>query len=819
MKKIILLLTFNLLQLNLFSQSCGLSLNTGYSGTTVGTVFEHLTAVCLNPGTDVKNPATSGYYLIQTPQLENPIVKAGWNLIFDDEFNTPGNITYSSPDARYILNNKWEVFHGDNFWVNGDPNLLPSEKSYISKDNIEFADGKVRFKVTNDVSTAPSGQGYGWTSGLMNTKFDFKYCYIETRAKIHNQIGYWPQVWCFGGGATEYDFFEQIDPSYYLSNFHYYNIGDYSNYVATASNCAHAEYNYLVGKPLLGEKYYTCSMEWNPSQVYYTISNKGLGGNLYAFSRNIVGATNESTNDNCPKFLKNPYESIITGSMITPYAWNHPTARPAVSYMDVDYVRVYSKADNDFEPGSIGNWVQNTNDNLDWSIGDKTSIPGLSPYRGDNYIYVLGNAANNTKKAIITQILDLTGYNQSILTFRYHMTGTNSLVVKINGVIVQSYNGNSGSGWNLENIDLTLYDGQSNIAISYEATAGTTGDISIDNEKVIESVIENFESSSPTYEEHSGIWGQKNTSNSTLPPKYNYQWFPQTGPVYGQSNVPGICGPALAAEGSYYTFLNAGAWSPSSNCRLDCSVGNNLKEGDLFQVFDLREIKEAYLTFWYNLSDETNPNNIGDLYVYANVNATAAPTEITEPCWDHYLPGGGGCTVVSTDPYATLLFHANATLNPTINKNDWKKVSVQVPPAYMGKRIMLTFYGITKHSRSIIALDDIRLVYKPSWRKSDNNANITEQVNNISGNSTELKVFPNPFSQLTKMHYSLAKEGHVKLIISNYMGTKIAECVNGNQGPGEHLYTFDGSDLDNGVYFCTIETDDFKKTEKIILVK
>lgn len=813
--KTVLLIIFNLLLINLFSQTCGLSLNTGYSGTTVGTVFEHLTAVCLNPGADIKNPTTSGYYLIQTPQLENPIVKPGWNLIFDDEFNTPGNIAYSPADGRYIVNNKWDVFQGDNFWVNGDPNLLPSEKSYISKDNIEFADGKVRFRVTTDVSSAPPGQGYGWTSGLMNTNSDFKYCYIETRAKIHNQIGYWPQVWCFGGAATEYDFFEEIDPSHYGSNFHYYNVCDYNNYVTTASNCAHTEYNYLTGKPSLGDKYYTCSMEWSPNQVYYTISNKGLGGNLYTFTRNLVGAANESPNDDCPKSLKNPYESIIAGSMITPYAWN-PTVRPYESYMDVDYVRVYSKTDNDFEPGSIGNWAQNTNDNLDWSMGDKTSIAGLSPYRGDYYIYVLGNAANNTKKAIITQTLDLTGYNRSILTFRYRVTGNNTLVVKINGVPVQSYSSN-GSGWNLENIDLASYYGQSNIAISYEATAGTTGDISIDNQKVIESVIENFESSSPTYEEHSGIWGQKNTSNSTFAPKYNYQWFPQTGPVYGQSNVPGICGPAAAVEGTYYTFLNAGAWSPNSGCRLDCGAVNNPKEGDFFQIFDLREVKDAYLSFWYNVSDETNTGNIGDLYVYANVNSTSAPTEITQPCWDHYLPGGGGCTTVNTDPYATLLYHANATSNPTINRNDWKKGFVQIPSAYMGKRVMLTFYGITKNSRSIIALDDIRLVYKSTWQKSGNNATIAEQVN--KDNSAELKVFPNPFSQFTKVHYNLAKDGYVKLTISNYTGAKVAELVNGNQESGEHLYTFDGSGLDNGVYFCTIETEDFKKTEKIVLVK
>jgi len=48
---------------------------------------------------------------------------------------------------------------------------------------------------------------------------------------------------------------------------------------------------------------------------------------------------------------------------------------------------------------------------------------------------------------------------------------------------------------------------------------------------------------------------------------------------------------------------------------------------------------------------------------------------------------------------------------------------------------------------------------------------------------------------------------------------KVAELVNENQQEGQHQYILDGSKLEKGIYFCTIETDDFKKTKKNILIK
>lgn len=79
--------------------------------------------------------------------------------------------------------------------------------------------------------------------------------------------------------------------------------------------------------------------------------------------------------------------------------------------------------------------------------------------------------------------------------------------------------------------------------------------------------------------------------------------------------------------------------------------------------------------------------------------------------------------------------------------------------------------------------------------------------------------YPNPFNPVTQIKYDLAKASDVKLNVYNISGQKVAELASGVMNAGSHSVEFDGSRLNSGVYYYTLETDGVSMTKKLILMK
>jgi hypothetical protein len=79
--------------------------------------------------------------------------------------------------------------------------------------------------------------------------------------------------------------------------------------------------------------------------------------------------------------------------------------------------------------------------------------------------------------------------------------------------------------------------------------------------------------------------------------------------------------------------------------------------------------------------------------------------------------------------------------------------------------------------------------------------------------------YPNPFNPVTQLKFDLAKTCNVKLSIYNVNGQKIAELADGIRNAGFHDVEFDGSRLNSGVYYYTLEVDSKSMTKRMLMVK
>ncbi|MCK4980649.1 MAG: T9SS type A sorting domain-containing protein [Candidatus Delongbacteria bacterium] len=92
--------------------------------------------------------------------------------------------------------------------------------------------------------------------------------------------------------------------------------------------------------------------------------------------------------------------------------------------------------------------------------------------------------------------------------------------------------------------------------------------------------------------------------------------------------------------------------------------------------------------------------------------------------------------------------------------------------------------------------------------------------NEITPSSVDLyQNYPNPFNPNTQIKFSLDKVDHVKLSVLNYSGQLVSSLVDRVMGKGIHEINFDASDLNSGIYFYILETDESSISKKMILIK
>lgn len=79
--------------------------------------------------------------------------------------------------------------------------------------------------------------------------------------------------------------------------------------------------------------------------------------------------------------------------------------------------------------------------------------------------------------------------------------------------------------------------------------------------------------------------------------------------------------------------------------------------------------------------------------------------------------------------------------------------------------------------------------------------------------------YPNPFNPSTTIKFDVPKTSNIKLLIYNQIGQVVANPLDNKLEGGKYTYTFDGSNLSSGIYYCQLSTDGFKDIKKMLLVK
>ena len=110
------------------------------------------------------------------------------------------------------------------------------------------------------------------------------------------------------------------------------------------------------------------------------------------------------------------------------------------------------------------------------------------------------------------------------------------------------------------------------------------------------------------------------------------------------------------------------------------------------------------------------------------------------------------------------------------------------------------------------AIDNVKI-------SADIISNIKTVNNEIPDDYSLSQNYPNPFNPTTSIDFSIPDAGMVTLKVYDMLGKEITTLVDEFKGAGTYTVEFDGTDISSGTYFYRMQSDDFIKVKRMMLVK
>ncbi len=79
--------------------------------------------------------------------------------------------------------------------------------------------------------------------------------------------------------------------------------------------------------------------------------------------------------------------------------------------------------------------------------------------------------------------------------------------------------------------------------------------------------------------------------------------------------------------------------------------------------------------------------------------------------------------------------------------------------------------------------------------------------------------YPNPFNPGTKILYAIKDAGFVTLKVYDVFGREVKQLISKYHTPGDYNIYFDASGLTSGIYYYTLNVNNFAQTKKMVLMK
>ena len=141
----------------------------------------------------------------------------------------------------------------------------------------------------------------------------------------------------------------------------------------------------------------------------------------------------------------------------------------------------------------------------------------------------------------------------------------------------------------------------------------------------------------------------------------------------------------------------------------------------------------------------------------------------------------------------------------------WEKISYDVTPGIHYLHWEYKKDGTETYNSDCGWIDNILIV--------NGTTGIEREYGNLPNDSKLYQNYPNPFNPVTDISFYIANDNEVRLSIFNSSGQLVKELVKEKLNKGMHTAIFNASSLNSGIYFYTLEVENKKLSNKMLLIK
>lgn len=293
----------------------------------------------------------------------NSDYKPDWSLEFQDEFDVMSTQVLTGLQGCGLTEDETKVIHSEHDWLWkwGDAYGKVNQPFYRQlSDNNTGNTGFIRLETTHydvglsilhDLLHHPVTRFYSagqistqelkhpWTGVSVKEANEFIYGWFEIRCKLPQAKYVWPAFWLFGGsggaaGYNEIDCFE-LGSNDYMVHTNWWN----------NNSTGFGEPTYALPGQNFGGQWITYAVKWEPNKIVWYINNKPV---------RVVKNTDTYLNPNDDNNISNVIIPNSAMFLIAGTGLNHEWMRYNMtdevlypSYMDIDYIRVWQRFDND----------------------------------------------------------------------------------------------------------------------------------------------------------------------------------------------------------------------------------------------------------------------------------------------------------------------------------------------------------------------------------------------------------------------------------------------------------------------------------------
>ncbi|NNV56754.1 glycoside hydrolase family 16 protein [Limnovirga soli] len=264
------------------------------------------------------------------PDFSSPPKKAGYNLIWHDEFNINGkpDSTNWVYETGFVRNEELQWYQPQNANCVNGVLLIQGKKEKVK--NPAYQPGNADWKLNREYAN------YTSASIQTRTMHQWQFGSIEVRAKIDTALGAWPAIWTLGtkgewpnnGEVDIMEFYRVQQQPAILANVAW---GTATRFKAKWHTEIHPLSRFLANDADWPNKFHVWRMDWSKEAINLYIDDVLLNTTMLS----------ETLNDNGTNPFLQPHYLLLNlamgGNGGNPSGMQHP-----ITYQ-VDYVRVYQQ--------------------------------------------------------------------------------------------------------------------------------------------------------------------------------------------------------------------------------------------------------------------------------------------------------------------------------------------------------------------------------------------------------------------------------------------------------------------------------------------